>query len=120
INNNPDKTMVYSGLAQVYERDNQLVKAATTWQTALREDPTLVAGYSRWLGVMQKLNKSEDAIAFLDELENNNSAWQPSVVLAQVLFNQRKTAEAIKHIDIALERSDELDLVKQVAANLYN
>jgi len=119
-NNNPDKVLVYTGLAQVYELDNQLVKSATTWQTALREDPTLTTGYSRWLRVMQRLNKTEDAITFLSELEKNTSAWQPSVVLAQVLYNQRKTAEALNHIDLALDRSNDVALVKQVAANLHS
>src|SRR5690606_34092248 len=91
VNNNPDKLLLYTGLAQVYELDNQLIKAATTWQAALREDPTLTTGYSRWLRVMQKLNKTEDALSFLSDLESTTSAWQPSVVLAQVLYNQRKT-----------------------------
>jgi tetratricopeptide (TPR) repeat protein len=118
--NNPEKAMAYSGLAQVYELDNQLVKAATTWQTALQENPTIVAGYSRWLNLMQKLNKLDDAASFLTKLESSSNAWQPSVVLAQLLFNKRETEQAIKHIDIALTRSNNADLVKQIAANLYN
>src|SRR5690606_28668956 len=90
------------------------------WQAALREDPTLTTGYSRWLRVMQKLNKTEDALSFLSDLESTTSAWQPSVVLAQVLYNQRKTVDAISHIDKALERANDVALVKQVAANLHN
>ncbi len=114
-----ERAMAYSGLAQAYEQNAQLQEAANTWQAALKEDPALIAAYSRWLSVMQKLEKGDQALAYLKELEAQQKFWQPSVVLAQLYFNQRQLPTAITHIEKALERSQE-DLVKRVAANLYS
>lgn len=117
---NSEKSMAYGGLAQAYELDGQLQKAANTWQMALREDPALSGGYARWFEVMQKLNRTEDAVIFLNELEKETQAWQPSLSLAQLHFNQRRTDVAIQHADIAMERSNGIEVAKQVTANLYN
>lgn len=120
MKNNDEKGLSYSGLAQAYELDDQIKKATTTWQLALTEDPSLAIGYSRYLGMMQSQNNIEDAVAFLTELEKNSTAWHPSVALAQVAANQRQTEQAIKHMDIALERAAGNEQVERIAANLYN
>lgn len=116
---NREKAMAYSGLAQAYELDNQPAKAIATWQSVLQENPTVAGAYSHWLGIMQKQNQTEDALTFLKKLEKDKKAWQTSVVISQLLFNRRQIDEAITHINIALERSNNSDFVKRIAANLY-
>lgn len=118
--NNEEKGLAYSGLAQAFEMDKQLQKAANTWQMALKDDPTLNAGYARWFGVMTSLNRIDDAAAFLQELEKETEAWQPSLALAQLRFNQNQIEPALEHVEIAMERSNAAEVVKNIAANLYN
>jgi tetratricopeptide (TPR) repeat protein len=115
-----DRAMAYSGLAQAHEQAGQLQEAANVWQTALKEDPAMIAAYSRWLALMEKLNKGDQALAYLTELESQKKYWQPSVVLAQLYYNQRQIDSAIQHIETALTRSQQEGLVKRVAANLYS
>ncbi|HOY21891.1 MAG TPA: tetratricopeptide repeat protein [Cellvibrio sp.] len=117
---NKEKNLSYAGLAEVYKVQGQLQKAVNTWQLLLQEDPSQVAAYSDWLQLMQKLNRSKEAVSFLQDLEAKSDAWQPSVVLAQVLVNQNQFADAVKHIDIALERSGKAEQLKKLAANVYN
>lgn len=118
--NNEEKAMSYGGLAQAFELDNQLEKAASTWQNAIQDDPTETLAYSRWLAVLQKINKLDSAKTVLQKLESEGEHWQPSVVLAQLLFNQKDIDKAIEHIDVALVRSSNHEVVTRTAANLYN
>ncbi len=115
-----ERAMAYMGLAQSYELNGQLPEAAGVWQTALRENPSLVAGYARWLAIMHKMDKVDEAFTYLLELEKQPRHWQPSVVLAQLYFNQQQLPLAIQHAETALARSQGLELVRQVAANLYH
>lgn len=119
--NNTERAMAYSGLAHAFERDNQPQKAVTAWEGALREDPSMVSAYRRWLNIMRSLNRGQEAITFLNDLEQKKvDAWQPSVVLAQLFFSQRQTEQAIKHIDVARQRSSDSTMVRGIAADLYN
>ncbi|RYD70160.1 MAG: tetratricopeptide repeat protein, partial [Sphingobacteriales bacterium] len=116
---NAEKNLSYAGLAEIYKVQNQPQKAVATWQALLLEDPTQVSAYADWLQLMEKLQRGKEAAIFLTELEAKSDAWQPSVVAAQVLFAQGQLAESVKHIDIALERSNKAEQVKQIAAGLY-
>ncbi|GGY82336.1 hypothetical protein GCM10011613_28880 [Cellvibrio zantedeschiae] len=116
---NREKNLSYAGLAEIYKVLDQPQKAAALWQEFLTEDPSQINAYPEWLQVMQKLNRSKEAISFLTTLESKTDKWQPSVVLAQVLFTQGQVADSIKHIEIGLERSGKSEQIKQIAAGLY-
>lgn len=117
---NTEKVLSYSGLAQLYTVQKQPQKALSTWQDLLQEDPTQVPAYSQWLRLVQELKRTKEAQLFLQGLEDKSDKWQPSVVMAQLLFSQGQVSESIAHIDKALERSNNAAQVKQIAANLYH
>jgi len=116
----PDRAIALIGIAQSYEAESEWVKAADTWTKLLKETPAQIEGYSSWLNALQRAERSDSAIPFLIELEKNIQVWQASVVLAQLEYNQQQLQKAISHIDIALERSGQVDFVRRIAANLYN
>lgn len=116
---NQEKHLAYSGLAQVYELQNQPQKAVTAWQSALEAQPGLTAAYGRWFGHMRQLNRQQQAVSFLKGLEAKATAWEPSVVLAQLMVSEKNMPAAIEHIKLALERSKNAGNVKKIAASLY-
>ena len=117
--NNPEKQLAYSGLAQVYEQQNQLQKAAVNWQMAIEADPKMTAAYGRWMAIMQKLNRKDDAEKFLLDIEEKTSSWQASLLLSQLELQNNKIDKSISHVELALTRSNEATNVKQIAARLY-
>lgn len=117
--NSSEKNLAYAGLAQLYEIQGLTQKAITAWQFALQEDPSMVVGYSRWFAQIRKLNRDSDALTFLLGLEQKTIRWEPSIVLAQIYAATKDLSSAIKHVEIALERSKQGTNVKQLAANLY-
>lgn len=117
--NNPEIQLAYSGLAQVYELQDQPQKAFTIWEAAIKADPTATAVYGRWFALARKLNRVSDAIDFLRKLEAETTAWQPSLVLSQLELVQNNIAKAIVHVELALQRSNEATNVKQIAARLF-
>lgn len=117
--NNTEKSLSYTGLAELYEMQKQPQKAITAWESLLTDDQTQTPAYSQWLKLVQELKRAKEAVGFLQGLEQKSDKWQPSVVLAQLLFSQGQMAESVGHIDIALERSGKSEQVKQIAANLY-
>lgn len=119
LKDNNEKHLAFAGLAQLYELQAQPQKAVAAWEQALRAEPGMVAGYGRWLAQMRQLKRDEEVLDFLLQQEANSDRWEPSLVLAQVLATQNNIAEAIKHIETALERSKQSINVKQLAANLY-
>ncbi|MEN0037243.1 MAG: tetratricopeptide repeat protein [Cellvibrio sp.] len=114
-----EKNLAYAGLAQLYEAQDLAQKAVTAWQFALKEEPGMVVGYNRWFTQMRKLNRDQEAVDFVLELEASSQRWEPSIVLAQIYASKNDLATGIKHIEIALERSKQGANVKQLAANLY-
>ena len=116
---NPEKILAYTGLAELYQQQNQPQKALSAWQTLLAEDATQVPVYAKWYQLVRELKRTPEAIVFLTQLEAKSDKWQPSAVLAQILQEQKQMPEAIKYIDKALERSAKAQNVKQLAANLY-
>lgn len=116
---NTEKHLAFAGLAQLYEAQEQPQKAIAAWEQALQAEPGMVVGYSRWLVQMRKLKRDQEAVAFVRKLEEETERWEPSVVLAQILAMQNNLADAIKHVQVALERSKQGIHVKQLAANLY-
>lgn len=116
---NSEKVLAYTGLAELYQLQNQPQKAINIWQTLLVEDPTQIPVYAKWYQLTRELKRTQEALAFLTELESKTDKWQPSAVLAQVLQDQKQMPEAIKYIDRALERSASASQVKQIAANIY-
>jgi len=119
VKSSNEKQFAYAGLAQVYETQEQTQKAITAWELALEADPGMVLGYARWFAQMRKLKREEAAFSFVRRLEEKTSKWEPSVVLTQLYVGKNQFAEAIKHINVALERSNNATNVKQIAANLY-
>jgi tetratricopeptide (TPR) repeat protein len=117
--NNPEKQLAYSGLAQVYQLQNQPQKAAASWQMAIESDPNMTAAYGRWLSIMQQLNRNEEAVNFLLKLEKETSGWQPSLLLSQLELQNNQIEKSIHHVELALARSNEANNVKQIAARLY-
>lgn len=116
---NTEKHLAFAGLAQLYEAQEQPQKAIAAWEQALQAEPGMVVGYSRWLVQMRKLKRDKEAVAFVRKLEEETDRWEPAVVLAQILAMQNNLADAIKHVQVALERSKQGMHVKQLAANLY-
>lgn len=116
---NNEKHFSYAGLAQVYEAQAMTQKAITAWQLALESNPGMVAGYSRWFAQMRKVKRESEAIDFVTELEKKTTKWEPSIVLAQLYVEKNQFPEAIKHVNIALERSGNATNIKKIAANLY-
>lgn len=119
MRNGSEKNLAYAGLAQLYEIQELTQKSVTAWQFALQEDPSMVVGYSRWFAQMRKLNRDSDALEFLQGLEGKTQRWEPSIVLAQIYAATNDLAKAIKHAEVALERSRQGANVKQLTANLY-
>ncbi|WP_049631525.1 tetratricopeptide repeat protein [Cellvibrio sp. pealriver] len=119
VSDSREKNLAYAGLAQLYEAQDQVQKSITAWQFALQEDPGMVVGYSRWLAQMRKLNRDSDALVFLNGLEEKTLRWEPSIVLAQLYASMKELGKAIKHAELALERSNQNANVKQLTANLY-
>lgn len=119
MSSNKEKHLAYSGLAQVYEIQNEPQKAVTSWQLALESEPGLTAAYGRWLSHMRQLNRQQQAVSFLKGLESKATAWEPSVVLAQMMVADKNIPAAIDHIKTALQLSKNADNVKQIAASLY-
>ena len=116
---NPEKILAYTGLAELYQQQNQLQKAINTWQALLTEDATQISVYAKWYQLVRELKRTPEAIAFLTQLEAKSDKWQTSAVLSQILQDQKQMPEAVKYIDKALERSAKAQNVKQLAANLY-
>lgn len=116
---NNEKVLSYTGLAELYDLQKQPQKSILVWQSLLEEDPTQIPAYAHWMRLVQQLKRDKEAFSFLVDLEKKTDKWQPSVVLAQLLFTQGQLAEAVNHIDIALDRSAKSGQVKQIAANLY-
>ncbi|HWV14515.1 MAG TPA: tetratricopeptide repeat protein [Cellvibrio sp.] len=120
VANNAEKKLAYTGLAQLYQIQNQPQKAMTAWQSVIEADPTVSASYGHWLNLMWANNKKDQAFAYLLDLEKKYpSLWQPSAVLAQLYANSKQWADAEKHAEFALSRSSAADEVKRVAANIY-
>lgn len=119
VRESTEKGLAYAGLAQLYETQALAQKAITAWQFALQEDPGMVVGYSRWFAQMRKLNRDEEAVAFVTGLAEKTSRWEPSVVLAQIYASRNQLADALKQAELALERSNQSANVKQLSANLY-
>lgn len=120
MSGNLEKKLSYTGLAQLYEIQNQPQKAIAAWQNAIESDPTVSASYGHWLNLMWANNKKDQAVPYLLNIENKNpKLWQPSVVLAQLYANSKQWADAEKHADYALARSGSSDEVKKVAATIY-
>jgi tetratricopeptide (TPR) repeat protein len=117
--NNSEKVLAYTGLAELYHLQNQPQKTIAIWQTLLAEDPTQIPVYAKWYQLTRELKRTQEALAFLTQLESKTDKWQPSAVLAQVLQDQKQMPEAIKYIGRALERSENAPQVKQIAANVY-
>lgn len=120
VKDNNERVMAFTGLAELYQIQNQPQKAINTWQTLLKEDPTQIPVYAKWYAIARELKRGPEAITFLTELESKTDKWQPSAVLAQLLQDQQRTSEAVKYIEHALERSGKAENVKQLAANLYH
>ncbi len=116
---NAEKHFAYAGLAQIYEVQDQPQKAITAWQFALEADPAMVVGYSHWFAQLRKLKREDTAFAFVESLEKKTTKWEPSIVLAQLYVSKNQFPEAIEHINVALERSNNATNIKQIAANLY-
>lgn len=116
---NTEKQLAYSGLAKIYELQNNPQKAATAWQHTIEQSPTISTPYGQWLRHMKALNRLDDAEVFLKQLESSAKAWQPSLVLAELMVVKGNLDAAIIHIEKALEISQQAKLVKQKAAGLY-
>jgi len=119
MKSNNEKQLAYSGLAQIFEIQNQPQKAVNAWQQAITADPDMTAAYGRWYKIMLELKRDKEVINFLQGLEKAKTNWQPSVVLAQLMVNNKQLPQALTHIKIALERSNNANHVKQIAASLY-
>jgi tetratricopeptide (TPR) repeat protein len=119
VRDSSEKNLSYAGLAQLYEVQGLTQKSITSWQLALQEDPGMVVGYSRWFAQMRKLNRDSEALAFVSDLEEKTTRWEPSIVLAQIYASRNQLTDAIKHAEIALARSNQGANVKQLTANLY-
>ncbi|MBE8716026.1 hypothetical protein C4F51_02355 [Cellvibrio sp. KB43] len=115
----PDRAIAYMGLAQTWERENQWAKAAEVWSEALTDMPGQIEGYSQWMNALEKSGNSQQAIPFLTKLEEKG-AWQTSVMLSQLTFNDGNIEKAIEHIQLALEKSEHAGFVRNIAADLYN
>lgn len=115
----PDRIVAYIGTAQSWEQENQWAKAAEVWSAFLTEIPDQIEGYSQWLNALDKSGNTQQAIPFLTQLEQKG-AWQTSVMLSQLTFNEGDLEKAIGHIQLALEKSAQAGFVKNIAADLYN
>ena len=117
---NMEKQFSYTGLAQLYEIQKKSSKAIIAWQNAIAADPTVISAYGRWYSQLLFNNKQDQAFPFLLEIEKENiSAWQPSMILAQLYANGKQWSNAEKHIDNALRRSPSSENVKKLAAAIY-
>ena len=119
VTENSEKHFSYAGLAQIYEAQDIPQKAITAWQLALEADPGMVVGYARWFAQMRKLKREDAAFSFVQELEQKTNKWEPSIVLVQLYIGKNQFSEAIKHVNIALERSNNATNIKQIAASVY-
>lgn len=119
VRDSTEKNLSYAGLAQLYEVQGLTQKSIASWQLALEEDPGMVVGYTRWFAQMRKLNRDAEALAFVLSLEQKTTRWEPSIVLAQLYASKNQLVDAIKHAEVALERSKQGANVKQLTANLY-
>jgi tetratricopeptide (TPR) repeat protein len=120
IKDNNERIMAFTGLAELYQIQNQPQKAINTWQTLLTEDPSQIPVYAKWYALARELKRTPEAITFLTGLEAKSDKWQSSAALAQILQDQQRTPEAVKYVERALERSGKAENVKQLAANLYH
>jgi len=120
MKNKEERNLSYSGLAQVYMEQKMPQKAIMAWQSAIRENPAIMDVYIPWLYQIRQLGRQPEAISFLTELEKKGESWQPSVVLSQLYAGEKQIDQAIKHAEIAMERSKSADPVKQYVANLYH
>jgi cellulose synthase operon protein C len=116
---NTEKQYSYAGLAQIYELQKKPQQAVNAWEFAIKADPNMTSAYARWIKIMRELKRNEEVLKFLSAVEKDTQAWPPSVVLAQLLVNDKNLNGAIEHIKIALERSNNAANVKQIAAGLY-
>lgn len=116
---NEEKQLAYSGLARIYELQNNPQKAVVAWQHTIEHSPTISTPYGQWLKHMKALNRLGDAETFLKKLESSTPAWQPSLVLAELMIAQGRLDDAIIHVEKAMVSSQEAKLVKQKAAGLY-
>ena len=117
--NSSEQSLALSGLAQVYELQQQPQKAINTWQLAIESAPQTTAAYGRWLALARSLKREKEAFEFLQKLEKKTTAWQPSLLLSQLELQRNDLNKSIAHIEEALSRSKEANNVKQIAARLF-
>jgi cellulose synthase operon protein C len=118
--NNLEKQLSFAGLATLYELQNQSQQAIAQWQQVISADALNTTAYSHLHKLMLALNKQEQWVAYLKDIENKNIlVWQASVLLAQDYANKKQWKEAVEHIDLALARTKSEAHIKQIAANIY-
>ena len=102
--NTGQKISVLNVLGLVYDEQGELEKSATAFETALSYDPRsaeTMAYYSHALS--GRITQSEKALSMTqDVLKQQGLSPQVHEVLAQVLYNQKKYAEAQVSIDQVL------------------
>lgn len=116
---NDEKQLAWSGLARIYELQKNPQKALTAWQHTIEHSPSISTPYGQWLKHVRALNRQKEAEEFLKQLESSAKAWQPSLVLAELMLAQGRFDDAIAHVEKALDASQQVRLVKQKAAGLY-
>lgn len=117
--NSSEQSLALSGLAQVYELQQQPQKAINTWQLAIEAAPQTTAAYGRWLALARSLKRESEALEFLKNLEKKTTEWQPSLLLSQLELQRNDITKSIAHIEEALTRSKEANNIKQIAARLF-
>ncbi|ACE85254.1 tetratricopeptide repeat protein [Cellvibrio japonicus] len=116
---NSEKQLAYSGLAQLYELQKNPQKAVVAWQNTIAANPAATAPYRPWLRHIVSLNRLSQAELFLKELAQTSKAWQPSLVLAELMARSGRLDDALVYAENAMTDSNQARQVGARLADLY-
>lgn len=119
LNDDHINGLAYTGLAQSYEANDDLIKATDAWEDAIKSNPTSLGSYGQWLLTLKKRSLEKTAIERLDHFELEASIWQPKYIRAGIQFEFGDISAALATISEALDVGPEQPRVKSLAAEIY-
>ncbi len=114
-----DKPLILTGIAQAKETQKDYPAAIAAWQKILQDNPSSELAYGRLIALSELSNKTPEAVKFIEDLAQKVKGWEPEAVLTQVSLRQKNLPAAIKHAEAGLEKSQNSQAAKNLAAYVY-
>lgn len=116
----PDSARTHLVMAESLSDAGQAANAIPEYQTAIKLDPGLEAGYLGLATAYWKQREFDDAVPFLEHvLLNSPTDPEANGILADILEHNGDYAGAIRHAEIALRGNPNLIETRIVLARVY-